>query len=496
MPTIPIVPLSERTPTAAFSGDYHHDVFICHCKADEIWVEEELVSSLERAGLQVKHELPLGVDTVVAIGEAINRSRRTVIVLTDDFHQSVEVDCGTSVAGFLDPGGLGRVIPLLLRTCRVPEVLARRSVSDFTDPARHAKEMVRLLENLGRSEEVINNVIAESKKGFEALHQLMQTPEVRAKVIVHRETFKKTSKQIGMLRELKDLHDAFQVAEDCYNLVLDKKKTLGTAEEGWEEIETPARKLEARINGILDLVRSESLAKRQFVWAKKLQVNREELLQAVESQNLAQLTRALARIYADISKVPGNLNVEICTLAGQIELDDVVIKLGGIHDNLTTYRFEEEADCYLQQLHKGIAAIADLGERLHTHVTNHDCLQQVDGLIRQFPPDAPPSAVDVAEAWEYLQAGTKGVSANDGEDWVVKLHDKSERLDQAVKRFADAADRPAPLLEKDVRSCFRAYRASLWESFNANDQNLLHFCKKLEQVGETLKGTLEDIAND
>jgi len=109
-----------------------YDVFISHHKADGLWVMQELQKPLEDAEVKVHGEwaFEVGIDLLEARRMAVEASRHTLVVLTQDWCDSPE--SRDEALGALFLGGHRRVLPLVLKSCTRPLWLAKLTSYDFT----------------------------------------------------------------------------------------------------------------------------------------------------------------------------------------------------------------------------------------------------------------------------------------------------------------------------------------------------------------------------
>jgi tetratricopeptide (TPR) repeat protein len=133
--------------------EYPYDVFISYSHADEVWVTGTLLPRLEGAGLRVcidYRDFDPGRPSLVNMENAVERSRKTLIVLTPAWVESV----WTTFEGLLiqtdDPAARrARMIPLLLKPCKPAKRIAMLTYVDFTRPDRLDIAWTQLLTAVG-----------------------------------------------------------------------------------------------------------------------------------------------------------------------------------------------------------------------------------------------------------------------------------------------------------------------------------------------------------
>ncbi len=123
------------------------DLFLSYAEADGQWVEGYLSDALIRAGVRYTSEaaFALGVPRIQAFEQAVQQSRRTLLVLSsanpaDGFSQFVDLLAQT----YGLESATWPVIPLILQPVTLPPHLAMLTRLDATDPARWNEVVERL----------------------------------------------------------------------------------------------------------------------------------------------------------------------------------------------------------------------------------------------------------------------------------------------------------------------------------------------------------------
>lgn len=137
--------MSEQT-------EYTYNVFISYSHDDRAWVWNELLPWLEGAGLRVcidDRDFEIGVPSLINIERAVDRSQHTLIVLTPAWIESQWTEFESLLVSTADPAGRRRkLIPLMLKSCRLPPRIAMLTYADFTQAHDHANQFSRLLGQL------------------------------------------------------------------------------------------------------------------------------------------------------------------------------------------------------------------------------------------------------------------------------------------------------------------------------------------------------------
>jgi nitroreductase len=113
----------------------YYDVFISCSEEDQEWVDAWLLPRLEEAKLRVivgYRDFELGTPTLINIERAIERSRRTIVVLTPAWLASEWNSFESLLVQASDPAARRRkLLPLLLKPCDLPKRIASLQAADF-----------------------------------------------------------------------------------------------------------------------------------------------------------------------------------------------------------------------------------------------------------------------------------------------------------------------------------------------------------------------------
>jgi hypothetical protein len=119
-----------------------YDVFISYSHKDSDWVVNTLLPKLESHGFKVIidfRDFRSGSFSVDEMQRAVEESRHTLLVLSDDYVKSEWTKFENVMAQTLDPGAIQRiVIPVLHKDCVIPlrlKVLAYRNLKIETNQA-------------------------------------------------------------------------------------------------------------------------------------------------------------------------------------------------------------------------------------------------------------------------------------------------------------------------------------------------------------------------
>lgn len=127
------------------------DVFISYSPADRTWVQHELVPRLEAAGLSViinDRDFELGVPELANMEQAFDESRRTVIVLTPAWIESVWLDFEGLLVGTNPAERRRKLLPIMLEPCNPPLRIVMLPSVNFTHLSTREVAFERLIRML------------------------------------------------------------------------------------------------------------------------------------------------------------------------------------------------------------------------------------------------------------------------------------------------------------------------------------------------------------
>jgi hypothetical protein len=128
---------------------FRYHVFVSYSHGDQAWVTRWLVPGLKRAGLKIcldSESFEPGAYSLIEMERGVRESRKTLLVLTPSYLRSQWAEFENVLAQTTDPAAHARrVIPLLLRRCRVPLRFGALVRVDFTGRAKRPSVLARLV---------------------------------------------------------------------------------------------------------------------------------------------------------------------------------------------------------------------------------------------------------------------------------------------------------------------------------------------------------------
>jgi hypothetical protein len=129
--------------------EFRYDAFISYSHKDSAWVRDMLLSHLEREDLHVcidYRNFEVGVPSLVNMENAVESSRKTLLVLTPNWIASEWAEFEALLIQTKDPAGRGRrILPLMVQHCSMPDRLQVFTYLDLTNPAEFDFQMQRLV---------------------------------------------------------------------------------------------------------------------------------------------------------------------------------------------------------------------------------------------------------------------------------------------------------------------------------------------------------------
>lgn len=469
-----------------------YDVFVLASPEDNQWAREELVPQLEAVGLKVllsERDYKFGVPRLLNLEEAVNNSRRILLVMTPAFLSSEWGSFESLLATTRDPSThLKQLLPVMVQKCELPLRLALLSYADFTDPARRGEVMARLLRELGSTAGKIlpQPVRQESRetalRGLAALSELMSSPDVREAFASLRTIYQNVLEHVRQLYDYKSVHDLLhELQVFCYTPMF-REATQFPSDDGARE---NLADCELSLAVILDKLQSFLERSPQFgqesVWFQSLRQGHRELRGAIAGADLRRLQRAQRLLRGVLAVQPTRINAQLTTAAQNLQVPRLIDALTSVRDRLATLGVDPQK---VSQLHQGIEALKALFASLTDLVREHDLWQEVDDQLRRIEDDFEHGLDELGVTWPELRALIERLVARHEGRGAESLRAEAER----VEKDLSAGD-----LQK-VRRSFRRFRSLAASGFYDADRMLLKLCNDLRVVVEPLASVLKIIS--
>lgn len=133
--------------------DFEHDLFLCHNGADKDWVRQlgEKIESEEHEGKHLKvffdeWNIEPGKNVVNELEKGLSESRFVGVVLSKKMLEAEWPTMEWTIAVYSDPSGRkGKIIPIWLGDCEIPDSLKIRNVLYFRNEIEFKKSYPKLI---------------------------------------------------------------------------------------------------------------------------------------------------------------------------------------------------------------------------------------------------------------------------------------------------------------------------------------------------------------
>jgi hypothetical protein len=147
--------MQKLTEAMDSNKNFKYDAFISYSSRDGDWVRNHLLTALETAGLKAcidYRDFEIGLPSLVNIENAVERSRKTLLVLTPSWLSSSWTDFEALLIQTHDPSARGqRILPLMVVKTELPKRLEMLTYLDLTDPLNLDFQFKRLINNISNN---------------------------------------------------------------------------------------------------------------------------------------------------------------------------------------------------------------------------------------------------------------------------------------------------------------------------------------------------------
>jgi tetratricopeptide (TPR) repeat protein len=476
-----------------------YDVFLSYSHRDNQWVRQDLLPKLEANKLAVLidfRDFEAGAPTIEEIQRAIDESRKTLLVLTDNYLQSEWTTFERYLLQTDDPTNAKRkLIPVRRGACALPRSISYLTYVDLGDPEYQAVEWQKLLRALGSPSTrpaqptpplpgpaEVQAATGSARQGLDALLEIIDDPAAQADVATFQAIFGESSRQIEVLAYYKDLHDLLHTLQfKCYNYLAVILRTLELSPDDvsvWDNCVDHEDALQDMLAALSRMISQEALSKRAGPLVTRLPDDLRAVSSAVRLCDGGELKKALAPLRRILATEPTRLNARLTEAARALPLDRLADALARLHETFHRGRVNHET---LARFKGGVDAVADLGVTVTSLIEDHDAWQRIDDELRRVDASVVFDITDLLLSWPELRAYTAERCHGQTDEWAVRLQETTEKLDQA-------------LAAQDVtraRQFFRQYRSRVDNTFYRVDLELKRLCDELRRIGEPLAALAE-----
>jgi hypothetical protein len=319
-----------------------------------------------------------------------------------------------------------------------------------------------------------NTMIA--SKSFGAIVRMLSRADVRTAVVTFQTDFQAASQQIEQMNDYKQIHDLFQILETQYDLINRDQKRLPDDDMAWEDIAIAEPEVQAKIDDMVTLSKSQTFADGDVRWVTQLETVRERLHTAVEGDDLEALENGVRLLDRVLNRHPTRINAQLVAVASALRLDNLEKAITTISSSLAEANVT--MDSIVEEVKGGRSALAGLDERLRELVREHNAWQNIDDEIRRVKAAVSQNSIEELEdAWYDLEPMTRErIDAHKEADWAINLNKSMADLEPAIEKQ----------LVSKVRRLFMRYHTYVGHRFREVDLELLSLCTELQRVGEQI----------
>ncbi len=317
-----------------------------------------------------------------------------------------------------------------------------------------------------------NTVIAGNS--LTALIRLLSKSEVRTAVVAFQTDFEAASEQIGILADYKLAHDLFQELENRYFLLQNDQKRLPADDTAWDNISLTEPEIQGKINDLLTVTQRAAFAQDDNLWTQQLEKAQGQIRDGIEAYDFNLLKGGTRIIYRILNRQPSRINAQLVATATTLRLDNIEQAIGTICNSMLGSGLD--VDNVIDEVQRGVGALAGLDDRLNNLVREHNGWQEIDDELRRVEASLSRSTEDLEDAWIDLEPLTRNMLVDPDQKWAAELDKVLIELDKAISEQVVVT----------VRRLFRRYRSQVGRRFRQVDLELLTLCQDLQRVGESL----------
>jgi len=480
------------------TANYNYDVFISYSHQDKDWVRGDLLSKLEAKGLQVcidYRDFEIGAPSVAEMRRGVTTSRKTLLVLTENYLRSAWTEFEVLMIQTLDPANRHRrLIPLRKEECQLPNEIGYLTFVDFANPADWEIEWRKLLNALGSASAKKPPIVdgdpspvsklgeetsRSAREGLEALIELMDDRQVQADVVSFEAIFETSCKQIDSLACYKDLHDLLHTLQfRCYNYlnaVLQNARKSPDDLSVWDNVFEYESTLQDIMVGLRKYTEDETLHA-LVPWTRSLVDNLKNLFQAITKCDPQLIALTLRPINQILYVQPVLINTRLNEAARALPLPSLVRALTGLHEKLDRAQVKPRT---LAKFKEGLGSLSKLHVELASLIREHDKWQEIDIELRRIEATIGQDLFELELSWPDLKTRTQPSKIVD--EWAQLLSNDMAKLSESLATND---------LNK-TRHYFVRYRSRIGTRFYHVDTTLKDLCSNLRRVGEPLTALLE-----
>lgn len=470
-------------------------IFISYSRRDKRWVNDYLKPLLNAADVQFAiddEDLEIGGLLDEGIRKLIKECPYIVFVMTPDWvdRKWTHYEAELALDEILDSKDR-RILPIKLRNCDIPPRIAPRLFLDLCAARQRDKEIVKLLQQIGVSQDGIAKALnSVAKKTLLLLIELLEEPQVREEVLKLREMFLQIQRSNEILVSNKQLHDDLQDIQLTLSQLSRDAPLLETDQGDWNRIRSGTSALGEQIEKLLNRAAAVTDELVDVTFADSFKEFPDELDDAVQARDARRFLAYLAQVSRQLDRSLPKVNDRIVQHVKERQLEVLVNSLLKVYEDVADVEFDDDTTALLKGFRAGIDTLTELDQSIRERVDDHYTLQEAEMDFQQMIRSGEPTYYDISIHWSRVG------------NWIrkLKLVDRYEKLlrsyDEICQRLNDDRTIRDDQFEDAVKWSFNGFVHETRKAFNKLDIDLLAICKKLKPHGDELQQILHRMQSD
>lgn len=489
--------MSTQFDTPASIVQVPKTVFISYSRRDKAWVDDYLLPLLSEAEVPYvidKEDFELGALVDECIRKWLNECHYTLFVMTPDWVDRKWTHYEAMLALDSLSGEGRRILPIKLKTCEVPPDIATRLFLDLCAVRERDDKIVTLLKQLGVSADRISKALNRvATKTLAILIELLEEPQVRAKVSNLRGMFLQIQQRNEVLVSNKQLHDDLQVIQSTLSQVVPNVPRADAGLEDWRRVRSSSSMLSLHLEILFsraDSVGGELVDVAFVDFFRCFPNNLNLAIQSRDQRCLASILVAIGRL---LDRSLPKINDRIFRHVREQFLGSLANGLQEVYEAIHCdghFCFDADTTALIDSFREGIARLTELDCCISELANDHFILQEAEVEFQQMIRGGEPTYYDIALHWERVVT------------WVskLKLVDRYKKLlelfEQLTNRLRDDNAIRDDQFEEFVKWDFNGFVDETRMAFNKLDCDLLDVCKEVKPHGDEIQQVLNRMRND
>ncbi len=325
-----------------------------------------------------------------------------------------------------------------------------------------------------------------TRKGIQALAELISDPKVRDIVVAFRTEFQASCEQIEVLSAYKDWHDQLHKLEfQCYGVIGSPvQRLLKDIEDdlALEELENCIWVLQQIIKQIEQIANQSCLMSSINSQIKDLKGIEINLNIGIEESDPKYFKKAIRSMYRILGTPRSRVNDHLIATAEALRLPALVTAITQIRDSIQEQSSDWELNPdKLSEFQTGTIALEQLEQNLTVQIQSHDRWQEIDIELHRIEGDLEGDLEELELSWLDIKGIIESQYDFLEQTKIESFRRDGDRLEQAIK-----AQNPGK-----INRYFRLIRRQAGLHFDEIDTNLRRLCSELRRVGDPLNSVLK-----